>query len=287
MKRPSFQAYPADWRKDLELGSCSIGARGLWWELCCVMHEATPYGHLTLNGAPMDDAKAARACRVDLREYRKLLSELEASGVPSRTDAGVLYSRRMVKDEDTRNARAAGGPKGAEFGALGAEGGKQGGRPRKAKGANKPPLPEEQKPPPSSSVSSSTAENKGVASQPLSGLAPDHGHETATINGHKPGSALTHRLTIEAKQILAFLNERAGKKFPPTDSNIGIIVARFREEFEPAQLRQVIAFKVRQWKDDPEMREYLRPETLFNRKKFSSYVGELVDTPTEQEGQSA
>lgn len=141
--------------------SCSIGARGLWHELIGVMHECVPYGHLTVNSAPMDDAKAARLCGVDLREYRKLLAELDGAGVPGRTDGGVMYSRRMVRDEATRNARASGGPQGAGFGVLGAEHGSKGGRPRKETGDKKPPL----YPPPSSAVafaSSASSENRDV-----------------------------------------------------------------------------------------------------------------------------
>lgn len=164
MKRPAFQFYPADWRKDLELQSCSIGARGLWWELSCLMHEAEPYGHLTLRGVAMTDKQAAIAVRVELREYRKLLAELEAAGVPSRTADGILYSRRMVRDEMVRNNRAAGGALGAEHGVKGKEYGPMGGRPAKDKGgfhghhktgAHKPPS----NPPPSSASSSS---NNGV-----------------------------------------------------------------------------------------------------------------------------
>ena len=167
MKRPAFQFYPADWRKDAELQSCSIAARGLWHELLCVMHECEPYGHLTLNCKAMPDTNAARLVGVEAREFRKLLAELEAVGVPSRTSDGILYSRRMVRDEQLRNSRAEGGIAGGEHGAKGAAHGAKGGRPRKETGDKKPPLPNEQKPPleppPSSSSSSSVVLPTGVA----------------------------------------------------------------------------------------------------------------------------
>lgn len=157
-KRPAFQFYPADWRKDNALRACSIGARGLWIELCVVMHDCTPYGHLTeSDGSPMPDEDAARLCGVDFREFRTLLAILERKGVSSRTADGVLFSRRMVRDEATRAARAAGGEAGAAFGILGKEAGSKGGRPRKSTpvktGEIKPPL----NPPPSSSSSSSSS----------------------------------------------------------------------------------------------------------------------------------
>lgn len=162
IKRPAFQFYPADWRKDLELQSCGVAARGLWVEMMCVMHEAEPYGFLTLNGKPMTDSQAASACRVTPRQYRELLGELQAAGVPGKNADGAIYSKRMVRDEALRLARAEGGKAGAEHGAKGAEHGRKGGRPRKTTGDQKPPL----KPSPSSSSSAS-------AERPVAFAPPD------------------------------------------------------------------------------------------------------------------
>lgn len=153
MKRPAFQFYPSDWRKDMALQSCSVAARGLWVDMMCIAHECEPYGHLTVNGKPMTAAQIGRHTGLTERECSKLIAELEAAGVPSRTDEGTLYSRRMVRDEDIRNRRAEGGKAGSEHGAKGAEHGSKGGRPKTARGVSEPPL----KPPPSSSSSSSTA----------------------------------------------------------------------------------------------------------------------------------
>ena len=44
-----------------------------------------------------------------LEQVSRLLRELEDSGVFSRTEHGTIYSRRMVKDEATRRAKAAAG----------------------------------------------------------------------------------------------------------------------------------------------------------------------------------
>ena len=49
MKRPSFQFYPSDWLRDTALRSCSTGARGLWMDMICFMHEGKPYGHLKVG----------------------------------------------------------------------------------------------------------------------------------------------------------------------------------------------------------------------------------------------
>lgn len=109
MKRPAFQFYPADWRKDASLQSCSVAARGLWIELMCIAHECDPYGYLEVNKEPMTAAQIARLVGVDTTECERLLSELERAAVFSKTRNGTIFSRRMVKDERLRNARARAG----------------------------------------------------------------------------------------------------------------------------------------------------------------------------------
>ncbi|WP_353627565.1 hypothetical protein ABNQ24_12425 [Ralstonia pseudosolanacearum] len=111
-KRPAFQFYPADWRKDTALQGCSLLARGLWHEMLCLMHECEPYGHLSVNGKPMKPSQIARLVGITEKEYGRLLEELFDAGVPSRTDDGCIYSRRMVRDEHIRNVRAEAGKKG-------------------------------------------------------------------------------------------------------------------------------------------------------------------------------
>lgn len=162
MKRPAFQFYPADWRKDAALQSCSLAAQGLWVNVMCIAHECQPYGHLSVNGKPMAPAQLARLVGLSAKECTALLAELEGAGVFSRTDDGGIFSRRMVKDEETRRARAEGGCKGGDHGHKGGEYGGLGGRP---KGGKKPPL----EPPPSASASSSPS---GYADAAASGGKP-------------------------------------------------------------------------------------------------------------------
>lgn len=108
-KRPAFMFYPADWRKDPELRVCSIAARGLWIDMLALMHEGDPYGHLVVNGAPITDDQLARLVGEPVKRIRALLGELESHCVFSRTDNGVVFSRRMVADEHIRDMRAASG----------------------------------------------------------------------------------------------------------------------------------------------------------------------------------
>lgn len=112
MSLPFIKFYPTDWSGDKALRSCSVTARGVWLEICFVMHEATPYGHLLLAGKPPSSDALARSIGATAKELAKSLAELEAAGVFSRTAEGVIYSRRMVRDEAVRLARAEGGKAG-------------------------------------------------------------------------------------------------------------------------------------------------------------------------------
>lgn len=111
MKRPAFQFYPGDWRRDAALQSCSIGARGLWVEMMCLMHEGCPYGHLKVGEKDILAPILARMVGISLPEVEGYLGDLEEAGVFSRTSTGTIYSRRMVQDEELRQRRAAGGVK--------------------------------------------------------------------------------------------------------------------------------------------------------------------------------
>lgn len=105
---PWFKFFPSDWRADSALRMVSMGARALWIEMLCVMHEGEPRGHLTVAGRPVTSRQLAilAGCMVD--EVDAHLGELEASGVFSRTSEGVIFSRKMVRDtrkSDEQRAR--------------------------------------------------------------------------------------------------------------------------------------------------------------------------------------
>ena len=112
---PWMKFYPSDWRGDETLSVCSIGARGLWVEILCIMHKAEPYGHLVMrNGASPSIKQIALLTRISEEEVSVLLHELEEAAVFNRTHDGVIFSRRMVRDEQKRNE----GKEAAEYGTL-------------------------------------------------------------------------------------------------------------------------------------------------------------------------
>jgi hypothetical protein len=93
-----------DWRSDSSLRACSLAARGLWMELLCIAHEGTPYGHVTIGGVAPTDAELARMVGVSVKKIPFLISELERYGVFSRDDNGVIFCRRMIRDNATSEA---------------------------------------------------------------------------------------------------------------------------------------------------------------------------------------
>ena len=112
---PWLKFYSADWRVDAPLRMCSYAARGLWVDMLTLMHEAQPYGHLLVSGMSPSAKDLAGLLGGTEREVTALLVQLEAKRVFSRTDEGVIYSRRMQRDaerakQDRANGKRGGNP---------------------------------------------------------------------------------------------------------------------------------------------------------------------------------
>lgn len=99
MSAPWIKFYPRDWRGDQALRVVSLAARGLWMEMLCVMHEASPYGHLLVGGQPLHGAALARLVGSSEEEIQALLVELRNAGVSRQTRGGVVYSKRLIADQ--------------------------------------------------------------------------------------------------------------------------------------------------------------------------------------------
>lgn len=80
-------------------------------------------------------------------------------------------------------------------------------------------------------------------------------------------------------EIVNYLNDVAGKNFRHTTRKTQTLIkARLKEGFTVDDFKRVIDNKTKEWKHDPKMSKYLRPETLFGT-KFESYLNEV---PVEQ-----
>lgn len=111
-KQPWMKFYPSDWRSDPALRICSVAARGLWMEMLCIAHESEPRGSLAVNGNPVSAKALSALAGVPEKELSQLLAELENAGVFSRDDDGVIFSRRIRRDEERSRRDKANGKKG-------------------------------------------------------------------------------------------------------------------------------------------------------------------------------
>ena len=81
--------------------------------------------------------------------------------------------------------------------------------------------------------------------------------------------------TSEIKQIIDYLNQKTNSNFKAkTEATKKSIIARLKEGYTVEDFFRVIDAKVKDWSDDPEMREYLRPQTLFRPSNFEAYLNE-------------
>jgi hypothetical protein len=124
VKRPSFQFYPADWRKDANLRRCSPAARGVWMDVLCVLHDSEEYG--IVRWPLKEIASAAGASIVQLRELaeKRVLKGCDQGpceplvftprhgrklGEPviliAEQDGPLWFSARFVRDEYVRTIR--------------------------------------------------------------------------------------------------------------------------------------------------------------------------------------
>ena len=80
----------------------------------------------------------------------------------------------------------------------------------------------------------------------------------------------------DAEIALAYLNEKAGRQYRATQSNLELIAERMKEGASLEDCQRVIAAKCGEWLGDGKMAEYLRPATLFAKQKFWQYEGAAV-----------
>ena len=78
-------------------------------DMICFMHEGTPYGVLKVGSKVILPSNLASMVGATLQDVEGWLEELESVHVFDRDENGAIMSRRMIRDENTRELRAAGG----------------------------------------------------------------------------------------------------------------------------------------------------------------------------------
>lgn len=77
--------------------------------------------------------------------------------------------------------------------------------------------------------------------------------------------------------VLTYLNQKTGKNYTGrSKAQKQHMVARIKEGFTVDDFKKVIDNKVRDWGNNPKMKIYLRPETLFGT-KFETYLNDNED----------
>lgn len=108
---------------------------------------------------------------------------------------------------------------------------------------------------------------------PLSGKPDDAPPDDGEDDEREPELVL--EATDPVTDVIGYLNERAGTRFQVVEASAKLIRARMREGATVAQMRAVVDAKAREWPKGHQMRQYLRPATLFNAEKFAQYAGQL------------
>lgn len=106
-KLPYMQFFPSDWLGHAGVRMCSIEARGLWIDMLCMLHQSCRRGYLLdESGTPIDVERLARVCGLATERVSACLQELSRVGAYSCDSAGVIYSRRMVREDQKRSTTA-------------------------------------------------------------------------------------------------------------------------------------------------------------------------------------
>ena len=102
----------------------------------------------------------------------------------------------------------------------------------------------------------------------------------------KSNNSLSSKLDCDTevyKEIIDYLNQKTGKKFRwQTKSTQEKINGRISDGFNVEDFKKVIDNKCADWKDNPKMNKFLRPETLFIPGHFESYLNETGEKDTKE-----
>lgn len=104
-------------------------------------------------------------------------------------------------------------------------------------------------------------------------------------NGEYEGKGKPEAKAItDARVIIHYLNEQAGRCYRETENNFKLICGRLEDANGDVEgVKRMIVRQCKRWKGDPTMDEFLRVTTLFNKTKFEEYYANR-DLPVEPAG---
>lgn len=258
-KAPAFQFYPSDWLSSPKITLMSPAEEGAYIRLLCYAW-ADPHCSI-----PDDDATLAVLSRLGEGWFNGGSTKLRACFSVSPSFPGRLVNERLLqerqKQEAWREKSRAGGKKSGKTRRLKREWSLNGGSTTVEANITAPVEP---------NGNSSSSSSSSLSLHPKK----DSEKEETTM------SRSSRDFMQEAREVLQFLNLKSGRQFREVDSTLRMIAARLKGQSEKTAVdiqacKTLIAKKVREWGADEKMAKYLRPETLFNRTKFESYLGEV------------
>ena len=121
--RPAFLFYTQDWLCEPTLKVVSMGAKGLWIDVLCLMSRSPIKGYLlTPAGEPADIEWIGKQIGRPSAEIKPLWEELLRAGTPRIDSKNRVFSKRMIADKTLTEKRS--------------EAGRLGGRPKSNDKAN-------------------------------------------------------------------------------------------------------------------------------------------------------
>jgi uncharacterized phage protein (TIGR02220 family) len=254
-KLPYMQFYPADYQADMR--RLSLASQGAWMQILCVLWRAPKRGQVTLT--LNEWAKEVGCLESELSLYFTDLKHHNICTYRDESDGKItIISRRIVRDERNRKAAA-----------------KRQKKHRDSQMSQKSDI-------------DVTAKSQGYIRNQISEVRNQKSYSeeekkeetTSSSSGELDDIPPPRNYRADAREVLDFLNAKTGRQYRPVESTIAMIVARLKgqnldTEVDVQTCKSLIAKKVRDWNTDEKMAKYLRPETLFNRTKFESYLGEL------------
>lgn len=115
LKKPYLHFYPSDHKSDPGIVELDYASEYVWLKMLHLMSECEDRGRLAVKGKPISLPSLSRECKMPVHQLKGCIKNILDKGVGSRGPDGVIFSRRMVRDEQYRK-------KAAKFG-------KQGGNP--------------------------------------------------------------------------------------------------------------------------------------------------------------
>ena len=109
-------------------------------------------------------------------------------------------------------------------------------------------------------------------------IAPQGGHVDSSVSRSSRGKRSRSRVDATAAElasvrvILDRLSDAADVAYRGCEAHHRLIIGRLRDGITEHELRAVVAYCAEEWDGKPEMRKYLRPETLFGPQTIARYI---------------